>query len=132
MDHIAGCPECSDVALVSSLLRVSEEPRDLEIDLSKAQRIWWRVEMHKRRRDADRALLPITIGELSACLLGGVVLIGLAATHTIPLSEGLEAAGLRLLSDPLIIFSGAVAVVLTAGTGFLSIALVLGSGTAKT
>ena len=129
--HVAECAECADVALVSGLLRATEEPRDPEVDLSHATRIWWRVETQKRQTAVDQALLPVTIGELAACVFGGVALVGFAAAYGSPFAQGLEATGHRLLADPLVIFMGAAAAVLMVGAGFLSIVLALAFGAAK-
>ena len=130
--HVAECAECSDVALVSGLLRATEEPRDPEVDLSHAAGIWWRMETQKRQTAADQALLPVTIGELAACVFGGVALGGFAVAYGSPFAQGLETTGHRLLADPLVIFMGVAAAMLMVGAGFLSIVLALGFGAVKT
>ena len=78
------------------------------------------METQKRQTAADQALLPVTIGELAACVFGGVALGGFAEAYGSPCAQGLEATGHRLLADPLVIFMGAAAAVLMVGAGFLS------------
>lgn len=130
--HLADCPECADTALVSGLMCATEDARELEVDLSLAERIWWRAEMEKRSRSANRALMPIKIAEVAACVLGGAWLVAIAAPHALALSSEVERASGSIFSNPIVAVLGTVFGLLLAGAGLASAILIYGAGLEQT
>ena len=126
--HIERCASCADLALASGWLHATEAPRELAVDLEQASRIWRGAEAERRREQAARALLPVAIGELAACILGGVALIVYAARYLGPLAQESEAVGLELLADPVVLSLSGVATLLLAGVSFVWAALAVGFG----
>jgi hypothetical protein len=124
--HLGECMDCADLALVGGMLRMTEAPPDLLVDLSEARLIWSRADGERRRQREAQALLPVMIGELAACLFGGVALIGLAANFFWPLSEGLGATGQRLLADPVVASLAPVIGALSLGVAAVSLVLAIG------
>ncbi len=129
--HVSHCSDCADLALVSGYLQATEELRDPEVDLAQAGRIWRRAEGEKRRKQADKALMPVAIGELTACLFGGVALAGFAARHAVAVAQSVDGAGARLLADPVVALLGTVAAGLLLGVCVFSAILAVGIGAAR-
>ena len=125
--HLVDCADCADLALVGRWLRASEEPANVAVDLAQAERIWRRADEERRYERVAKALLPVRLGELSACLVGGGALLGFAVPRGAWLAQGAE----RLVSDPLISLLGTVSLGLFASVLLVSIVLTLGVGAAR-
>lgn len=72
--HAARCPICSEVALVSSFLRIEAESARAEAVLPDPGRIWWKAQLAARREAAERALRPIALMEKLAVACGALCL----------------------------------------------------------
>jgi hypothetical protein len=129
--HVRQCEDCSDLALVSGFLHAAEAPRELDVDLDQASRIWRVADAERRREQAARALLPVAVGEFAACLFGGVALLGFAARYAGSFADLSDAAGARLLADPMVASLGSVAAVLLIGVSVVSLALAVGFRVAR-
>ncbi len=130
--HLADCSECADTALVSGLMCATEDARDLEVDLSLAERIWWRAEFENRQDVAARALMPIKVAEVAACVFGGGWLVGIAAPYALALSGDFSSTSGSIFSSPLVAVPATVFGVLLAGAGLASAILLYGAGAEKT
>ena len=129
--HAAECESCADLASVSEMLHATEQPRELEVDLEQASRIWRAADAERQREQAARAMLPLAVGELAACLFGGLALLGFSARYLTSVLDLSEAVGMRFLADPVVWVLGAVVVTLVVGVSLLSLALALGMGVAR-
>ena len=127
-NHLAECGDCADLALVSGLLQATEEPRELAVDVAEAGRIWKRAEEERRLAQGKKALLPLKIGELSACLLGGIALVGFSARHAVTLAQGIDIWSGSLVANPVVIVLGIVTAGIAVGIAFVSLVMALGFG----
>ena len=94
-DHARRCPACADALLVETLL--AEEGRqalaEAEVRLPDAGVVWHRSRVADRRREVERATLPIAVVQKVswACGAAGAAF---AAWHSMPvLSRWLEGLG---------------------------------------
>jgi hypothetical protein len=129
--HLAQCQSCSDLALVIAWLHDTEEPRELAVDLEQASRIWRVADAQKRREQAAKALLPLAVGQIAACLFGGLALLGFAGRYLASAIPASEAVGVRLLADPVVGALGSITAVLLIGVCFFSLAVAFGFKVAR-
>jgi hypothetical protein len=129
--HLGGCPDCADLALVGGMLRITTAPPDTVVDLGEARRIWARADGERLRSRETRALLPVMIGELAACLIGGAALMNLAANAVSPLTGGVGATGQRLLANPVVASLAPVSLALFLGIVAVSLVLAIGFRTVR-
>jgi hypothetical protein len=76
--HVAACPLCADLALVSGAL-ISQPLTERPATLPSAEFLWWKGQIHARREKLDRAERPIAMAEtlgLLAPVAGGLYLAG--------------------------------------------------------
>ena len=124
--HVAVCADCADLALVSRCMSAAQEPADLSVDLTQARLIWARAEGEKRHWQARRALMPVMVAELAACLVVAFSIIALAIRIASPLAQGLGSTGQRLAGDPVVSLLWPVVAALLVGLALLSLVLAIG------
>jgi hypothetical protein len=129
--HVAQCRDCGDLAVVSAWMQAAEEPRELAVDLEQASRIWKVADAERRREQAAKALIPLAVGEVAACLFGGLALLGFAARYLWSVVDASQAVGVRLLADPVVWPLAGIVAVLLVGASAVSLALILGLSAAR-
>jgi hypothetical protein len=107
-------------------MSAAQEPADLSVDLTQARLIWARAEGEKRHGQARRALMPVMVAELAACLVVAFSIIALAIRIASPLAEGLGSAGQRLAGDPVVSLLWPLVAALLVGLALLSLVLAIG------
>ena len=129
--HLEQCEECADLALVSGWLYDTEQAWDVTVDTGQASQIWKAADALRQRDRAALAVLPVAIGEIAACLFGGLALLLFSLRYLQSLVPTAEDASLRLLADPVMLPMAAVTCALVIGVTLFAFALAIGFRAAK-
>ncbi|MBV9267860.1 MAG: hypothetical protein JO061_16955 [Acidobacteriaceae bacterium] len=77
--HIESCPECRDALLIQRFMQAAAAEGDDEVPAPTAGAIWWRAEIARKRRIAERSVAAIRAVQKIA-LAVAVLIVLLAAT----------------------------------------------------
>lgn len=76
--HAADCAVCSEVVLVSQILRQEDAAALAQARLPAPGLVWWKAQIRARRAAAERAAAPIAIVERLSAVCVVLSLLGLA------------------------------------------------------
>ena len=65
--HVTTCRTCSDLALVSQLLKTDHAAVVARADVPSAGQVWWRAQMRARAEAAEAAARPLFVAQALAC-----------------------------------------------------------------
>jgi hypothetical protein len=65
--HVTTCRTCSDLALVSQLLKTDHAAMVAEANVPSAGQVWWRAQMRARADAAEAAARPLFVAQAVAC-----------------------------------------------------------------
>ena len=65
--HVTTCRTCSDLALVSQLLKTDHAAMVAEANVPSAGQVWWRAQMRARAEAAEAAARPLFVAQAVAC-----------------------------------------------------------------
>ena len=65
--HVTTCGTCSDLALVSQLLKTDHAAMVAEANVPSAGQVWWRAQMRARAEAAETAARPLFVAQAVAC-----------------------------------------------------------------
>jgi hypothetical protein len=73
--HVTTCGTCSDLALVSQLLKTDHAAMVAEANVPSAGQVWWRAQMRARAEAAETAARPLFVAQAVACaaVIGALV-----------------------------------------------------------
>jgi hypothetical protein len=75
--HVRTCRACSDLALVSQLLKTDHAAMVAEANVPSAGQVWWRAQMRARAEAAEAAARPLFVAQAVACAAVVGVLVAL-------------------------------------------------------
>jgi len=75
--HVTTCRACSDLALVSQLLKSDHAAMVAEANVPSAGQVWWRAQMRARAEAAEAAARPLFVAQAVACAAVVGVLVAL-------------------------------------------------------
>ena len=75
--HVTTCRTCSDLALVSQLLKSDHAAMVAEANVPSAGQVWWRAQMRARAEAAEAAARPLFVAQAVACAAVVGVLVAL-------------------------------------------------------
>ena len=75
--HVTACRTCSDLALVSQLLKTDHAAMVAEANVPSAGQVWWRAQMRARAEAAEAAARPLFVAQAVACAAVIGVLVAL-------------------------------------------------------
>ena len=75
--HVTTCGTCSDLALVSQLLKTDHAAMVAEANVPSAGQVWWRAQMRARADAAEAAARPLFVAQAVACAAVIGVLVAL-------------------------------------------------------
>ncbi len=76
-EHLSGCQDCADLALVAGFMREEGEQAMAEVHVPSASFLWWKSKLRARREAQEKVLRPVLIAEkvaVGAGLAGGGLL----------------------------------------------------------
>jgi hypothetical protein len=65
--HVTTCRTCSDLALVSQLLKTDHAAMVAEANVPSAGQVWWRAQVRARAEAAEAAARPLFVAQALAC-----------------------------------------------------------------
>ena len=65
--HVTTCRTCSDLALVSQLLKTDHAAMVAQANVPSAGQVWWRAQMRARAEAAEAAARPLFVAQALAC-----------------------------------------------------------------
>jgi len=65
--HVMTCRTCSDLALVSQLLKTDHAAMVAEANVPSAGQVWWRAQVRARAEAAEAAARPLFVAQALAC-----------------------------------------------------------------
>ena len=75
--HVTTCGACSDLALVSQLLKTDHAAIVAEANVPSAGQVWWRAQIRARAEAAEAAARPLFVAQAVACAAVMGVLVAL-------------------------------------------------------
>jgi hypothetical protein len=95
-NHVAGCPDCAELSLITGYLRQEGKLAQSEAVLPDSGFVWWKARLLARRAAAERATRPVVIAERVGLIAGALAAAGLAAWQWPLIRESLAFSNLSI------------------------------------